>query len=172
MVTLSAPPSVSPLPGSGLDADMLQTFRAMVNAIRADARRCGSAGFFRAAGPVDYDERLASASLAHVTDMIERDYFAHDTRPSPEHPRGLSLADRVRVAGYPWTVGRDGVGTAVAEVIGRGYRSFRQVLAGWLASPTHCAALMGPSLREFGVAARFRADDVPVWGMVLARPPR
>jgi uncharacterized protein YkwD len=172
MVTLSAPPSVSPLPGSGLDADMLRTFRTMVNAIRADPRRCGSAGFFRAAGPVDYDERLASASLAHVSDMVERDYFAHDTRPSPEHPRGLTLSDRVRAAGYPWAVGRDGIGTAVAEVIGRGHRSFRQVLEGWLASPSHCAALMAPTLREFGVAARFRPDDVPVWGMVLARPPR
>ncbi len=172
MIPLSAPPTVSPLAGTGFDAEMLKTFNAMLNAVRGRARHCGSAGHFRAAGPVAYDERLAGASLAHVTDMVERDYFAHSTRPSPEYPRGLTLEDRVRQAGYPWGVASKGVGTAVAEVIGRGYRSFRQILDGWLASPSHCAALMGPSLSEFGVAARFRPDDVPVWGMVLGRPPQ
>ncbi len=171
-VPLSAPPAISPLPGSGLDEDMLQTFKSMVNAIRAGSRHCGSAGYFSAAGPVEYDERLARASLAHVTDMIERDYFSHATRPSRENPRGMTLVDRVRAAGYPWANGRRGIGTAVAEVIGRGHRSFSQILEGWLASPSHCAALMGPSLSEFGIAARFRPDDVPIWDMVLARPPR
>jgi uncharacterized protein YkwD len=163
---------MSPLPGSGFDARMLRSFHAMVNEIRARPRDCGSAGRFAAAAPVDYDARLASASLVHVTDMIERDYFRHASLPDRNHRGGLKVADRIRAAGYPWTVGVRGVGTAAAEVLGYGQRSFAQVFDDWLASPSHCAAIMGPTLRQFGVAARFGANDMPVWAMVLARPPR
>lgn len=162
----------TPIEGAGFDASALATFTSMVNAIRSQPRHCGSAGFFPAAAPVSYDPRLAGASLAHLTDMIERDYFAHVGAPSARHPRGSRLAERVRAAGYPWTVGPTGRGSAAAEVLGRGQRSFQQILAGWLASPRHCAALMSPSMRQFGVAAGSRADDVPLWAMVLARPPR
>lgn len=168
----AAASSATPLQGTGFDVSALATFTSMVNAIRSQPRHCGSAGFFPAAAPVSYDPRLANASLAHVTDMIERDYFAHVGAPSARHPGGSRLAERVRAAGYPWTVGPTGRGTAAAEVLGRGQRSFQQILAGWLASPRHCAALMSPSMRQFGVAARSRADDVPLWAMVLARPPR
>lgn len=164
--------STTPLAGTGFDASALATFTSMVNAIRSQPRHCGSAGLFPAAAPVSYDPRLANASLAHVTDMIERGYFAHVGAPSARHPGGSRLAERVRAAGYPWTVGPTGRGSAAAEVLGRGQRSFQQILAGWLASPRHCAALMSPSMRQFGVAARSRADDVPLWAMVLARPPR
>lgn len=164
-------PQADPLAGSGFDAPALASFTSMVNAIRARARQCGSAGHFPAAAPVSYDPRLAGASLAHVIDMIERDYFAHVGAPSAKHPAGSRLVGRVRAAGYPWTVGPTGRGSAAAEVLGRGHRGFRQMLAGWLASPRHCAALMSGSMRQFGVAAQVRADDVPLWAMVLARPP-
>lgn len=167
-----ASPGISPLPGSGFDDRMLRSFQAMVNQIRARPRDCGAAGRFAAAPPVDYDARLASASLMHVTDMIERDYFRHASLPDDKHRGGLNVADRIRAVGYPWTVGVRGIGTAAAEVLGHGQRSFAQVFDDWLASPSHCAAIMGPTLRQFGVAARFGANDMPIWAMVLARPPR
>ena len=164
-------PWAAPLPETGLDAAMLETFTAMVNGVRTRARDCGSAGVFGPAEPVSYDERLAGASLAHLTDMIARNYFAHAGGPSPRYPAGSTLAERVRESGYPWGVGALGRGSAVEEVLGRGQRSFRELLAGWLASPGHCAALMSPSMRQFGVAVKLRADNVPLWAMLLGRPP-
>lgn len=164
--------SASPLPEAGLDAAMLEAFAAMVNEVRMQPRSCGRAGRFEAAGPVAYDARLAGASLAHVNDMIARDYFAHTGAASAQHPGGSTLVARVRASGYPWGVGLVGQGSAVEEVLARGHRSFREVLAGWLASPSHCAALMSPSMAQFGVAVKLRADSVPLWGMLLGRPPR
>jgi len=173
VLALALSPSWAALPpDTGLDAAMLETFTAMVNGVRARARDCGRAGVFGPAAPVSYDERLAGASLAHLTDMIERNYFAHAGGPSARYPGGSTLVERVRASGYPWGVGAMGRGSAVEEVLGRGQRSFGEVLAGWLASPSHCAALMSPSMREFGVAVRLRADAVPMWAMLLGRPPR
>lgn len=173
LVALSLSASwAAPLPGTGLDAATLETFTAMVNEARMQPRDCGRAGYFGPAAPVSYDHRLAGASLAHLTDMIERNYFAHAGGPSPRHPRGSTLVERVRASGYPWGVGTLGRGSAVEEVLGRGQRSFRDVLAGWLASPGHCAALMSPSMHQFGIAVKVRADDVPMWAMLLGRLPR
>jgi len=175
MVAFSMSPcwsSSSALPEAGLDAAMLDAFTVMVNEVRMQPRSCGRAGRFDAAAPVSYDERLAGASLAHVTDMIERDYFAHAGAADAAHPGGSTLVRRVLASGYPWGVGPVGRGSAVEEVLARGHRSFREVLAGWLASPSHCAALMSPTMRQFGVAVKLRADNVPLWGMLLGRPPR
>jgi len=173
MLALSASPCLaSPPAAAGLDATMLEVFAAMVNEIRTKPRSCGRAGRFEAAAPVTYDVRLADASLAHVNDMIERDYFAHTGRASAEHPGGSNLVRRVVASGYPWGAGPVGRGSAVEEVLARGHRSFREVLSGWLASPSHCAALMSPTMRQFGVAVKLRDDSVPLWAMLLGRPPR
>lgn len=172
LLPLSVPSGAEPLRGSGFDPAMLAVFTERVNAIRGRSRDCGSAGSFLAAAPVSYDERLAEASLAHLNDMIERNYFAHAGAPDSIHRAGTSLSERLRAAGYPWTAGRFGKGSGATEVLGFGQRSFDQLLQGWLASPSHCAAIMSPSMRQFGVAIRVRSDDVPFWGMVLGRPPR
>ncbi len=81
--------------------------------------------------PLRADRRLGAAARSHAADMARRNYFAHE-RP------GWTLRGRVRAAG--WT------GAATAETIAWGCGSLgvpRAVLAGWLASPSHRAIVLG-----------------------------
>ena len=75
--------------------------------------------------------------------MIERGdaeqrYFDHVDR------RGRGIAERARQLGYRWR--------AIGENIAAGQGSAQQVVAGWLASPGHCANILSPDFAEMGTA--------------------
>jgi uncharacterized protein YkwD len=66
---------------------------------------------------------------------------------------GSSSGERVTRAGYAWR--------AVGENIASGQKDADAVVAAWLASPGHCATLMGPYFAEMGVAFAYAPGANP-----------
>ena len=121
----------------------------LVNEARARPRHCGGARF-AAAAPLAWNEALAAAALAHSGDMAVRDYFAH------ADPEGRSVSQRASAAGYRWR--------HVGENIAAGLGEPAAVVAGWLASPGHCANIMSADFAEMGAAFVLRAGTARgVW---------
>lgn len=117
---------------------------ALVNEARRQPRRCGTRRF-AAAGPLAWNDTLAESSLAHSTDMARRGYFDH------ADPAGNRVAERATRLGYRWRV--------IGENIAAGMGSSEQVVAGWLASPGHCANIMAPEFAEMGAGYATEAQS-------------
>jgi uncharacterized protein YkwD/predicted DCC family thiol-disulfide oxidoreductase YuxK len=109
----------------------------LTNRARARARRCGALWFPRAA-PLRLSRALSAAALAHSRDMAARGFLSH--RGSD----GSTPGERVTRAGYSWRL--------VGENIASGFGSADRAVAGWLASPHHCANIMTAGFRRLGVA--------------------
>ena len=127
-----------------------------VNAARSSARRCGDRSF-AAVGPLTWSPPLAEAALAHSRDMAERNYFDH------VGPQGGSAAQRATRAGYAWKT--------IGENIAAGQGAPEQVVAGWLASPGHCANIMDADFAEMGAAYATHpgSDRFVYWTQVFGR---
>lgn len=118
-------------------ADAARTILDAVNAARTAGRRCGEQAM-APVPPLAWNEALAAAALAHSSDMARLRYFSHQEK------NGSVVGDRALKAGYRWR--------RIGENIAAGQRSAQEVVAGWLASPGHCANIMDGSFTEFGVA--------------------
>jgi uncharacterized protein YkwD len=129
----------------------------LVNATRAQARRCG-AHDFAAALPLRWSPVLERAASGHAREMAERSAMSHSGRD------GSTPSQRVTRAGYAWT--------AVGENIAAGQRDADGVVRSWIASPGHCANLMSPDFTEVGVAfATDSASEAGIyWVQVFAAP--
>jgi uncharacterized protein YkwD len=129
----------------------------LTNEARAVARACGGQSF-PAAPPLTWEASLAAAALAHSRDMAQRNYFSHTGRD------GARVGERASRAGYDWR--------RVGENIATGQGSPARALAGWLASPSHCANLMNAAFTQMGAAyAVDRDSDTGIyWTQVLAAP--
>ena len=129
----------------------------LVNAARAEARSCGRERF-EAAPPLRLSSVLNQAAEAHVRDMAEHRELSH--RGSD----GSQPGDRITRAGYAWQ--------ASGENIAAGQPDADTVVAGWLASPGHCAALMNSRFSETGIAFELVPNAEPdvYWAQVFAAP--
>jgi uncharacterized protein YkwD len=148
-------PAATACSPTDLEAEALRA----VNAFRATARSCGSAGRFDPAGPVRWSAPLAQLAASHAQDMAARNVMTHDDA------QGRAPADRATAAGYGWRVFAENVAGHPGGLSG--------VMRSWEASPGHCANLMNPEVTEFGLACspggprtRYRA----YWAMELAKP--
>jgi uncharacterized protein YkwD len=122
----------------GRDSDRVVRARVveLVNAARAQPRRCGKTRM-AAAAPLQISRRLTDAASDHARDMARKKYFEH------RGADGSEPKDRVRRAGYePRLTG---------ENIAYGPESAEEVVAGWLASPGHCENIMDPRFKDIGV---------------------
>ncbi|MDF3934795.1 CAP domain-containing protein [Pseudomonas citronellolis] len=130
---------------------------AEVNAARARPRLCGQRRF-AAARPLSWSPALGAAAQAHSRDMARSNYFAH------QDPDGDGPYDRARAAGYR--------GRQIGENIAAGQASVSQAMAGWLASPGHCANLMNPMFTQVGAAyaSAARSDEGVYWTMLFGAP--
>jgi uncharacterized protein YkwD len=130
---------------------------ALVNAARAQARRCGREQM-EPTGPVTLSPFLTAAAIAHSRDMAQRGSLGH---PGSD---GSTSAQRVTRAGYAWRT--------AGENIAAGLRDAEAVVAAWLDSPPHCATLMGPQFTEMGVAFALAPGKNPpiYWTQVFAAP--
>lgn len=90
--------------------------------------------------------------------MAKYSFMAHEGRD------GSTPAQRVTREGYRWT--------AVGENVAAGPETAEDVMAGWLASPVHCANIMSARYSEMGVAFVVNGeDDFGVyWTLSLAAP--
>ena len=111
---------------------------ALVNAYRAAGASCGSAGSFAAAPPLAWNAALTQASLAHSDDMVTFNFVGHTGS------NGSSAGDRATAAGYVWQ--------SWGENVAAGQPTLAVVMAGWMASPGHCANIMRAGFRDIGLA--------------------
>jgi uncharacterized protein YkwD len=116
---------------------------AAVNAARAVPRRCGGI-YYPAVRPLAYNTALERAAVGHAVDMATHNYFSHDGRT------GSKPTSRAQAAGYHGVAG---------ENIAAGYPSVSAVMAGWLASPGHCANIMSGSYQDLGVGSAYSAKS-------------
>lgn len=151
-------PALPDTPALARPAEVQQRVLELVNRARTQGRTCGRDPF-PPAGPLVLSKPLRAAASAHAHDMARRNYFEHRARDGSE-PR-----DRVRREGYrPRLVG---------ENIAFGAESVEEVIAGWLASPGHCANLMDARFRDMGVAvAQGRKRGHFYWVQDLGQPAR
>jgi uncharacterized protein YkwD len=110
---------------------------ALTNQARAHARTCGSQRF-PAAPPLSLASALTHAARAHARDMAVHAFFSHTGSD------GSTPGERATDAGYRWSM--------VGENIASGVRTPRDAVAGWIASPEHCANIMTAGFRQMGVA--------------------
>lgn len=109
----------------------------LVNVARSESRRCGRERF-HAASPLTSARALGEAAAVHARDMARKKYFDHRGRD------GSQPKDRVLRAGYQPRLS--------GENIAYGPVSAEEVVAGWLASPGHCANIMDSRFEHIGIA--------------------
>lgn len=107
-------------------------------------------------GPLTVDARLAAAARAHSADMVARGFFAH------EDPEGRGPADRVRAAGYSYSV--------VAENIAAGQRSAAEVVESWMNSPGHRKNILRREVTQIGVGTATGGSFGRHWTQVFGTP--
>jgi uncharacterized protein YkwD len=148
-----AAPLRAPTPGSARSVS--ERVLALVNSARDRGTRCGTRTY-PAAPPLQLAYGLGDAAREHANDMARYDYFDHRGHD------GTSPADRVRRTGY--------VPRIVGENIAAGVATADEVVAGWLASPEHCANIMSARYTEMGVAyaTNVRSDEAIYWSQVFA----
>jgi uncharacterized protein YkwD len=132
---------------------------ALVNAARAQARRCGTESL-AAAGPLAWSDALARAARAHALDMERHDFFGHTGSD------GSDPFTRIARTGYR--------ARAAGENLAFNQESPEDVVRGWLASPHHCANIMDPRFRELGLAyvlSRRREQSI-YWDLTFGAPGR
>ncbi len=133
--------------------DILQ----LVNAARAQPQRCGSQAFDPAL-PLSWSALLGQSALAHSRDMAARNYFSHTGKD------GSLAGKRATRDGYNWQL--------IGENIAAGQGSAKQIVAGWLVSPSHCFNIMNPDFTEMGAAYAIdpQSDAGIYWTQVFGMP--
>lgn len=104
-----------------------------------------------------WNDKLAESAAAHCQDMIDRNYFAHNT------PEGLTPGDRATTAGYIWLW--------VGENIAAGYPSPDKVMEGWMNSPDHKENILRIQFKELGVAVKVSPSGRAYWAQEFGTPP-
>jgi uncharacterized protein YkwD len=150
-----AEPFAPPAPQD--QAEVSRRVLALTNEARAQPRRCGSTPY-GAAAPLTANARLTQAALAYAGEMATFGYMDHTGRDGSTH------AERITRSGYRWS--------EVGENLASGVMSPDEVVAGWLASPEHCANLMDPVYRQMGVAFAVNSHDKRgvYWAMEFGTP--
>ena len=145
---------------SASSADYGARVLELVNAARAEPRRCGWKRF-AAAPPLARSAMLESMAREHAEDMALRRRMEHAGGD------GSTPAERATRIGYRWL--------RIAENVAAGQATPEDAVASWLESAGHCANLMDPAYTEtgVGVAAATAGEDGPVrtyWAQVFGTP--
>ena len=137
-------------------AAVIERTYELLNDARSKSRDCGGE-HFAPSPPLAVSGALQEAARVHAEDMARRRYFEHRGRDGSE-PR-----DRVARQGYAANLS--------GENIAYGPESAEEVVAGWLASPGHCANIMDPRFRDTGLALAIDpVKHATYWVQTLARP--
>ncbi len=162
--TAAPPPAPSPTPAPVVASDTTcglpnfqSSLQAYVNSVRTSGTSCGGVAY-PAVGAVGWDGQLQNAATAHSTDMATNNFFAH---LSPTN--GTRIGARALAAGYNYRT--------VGENIAAGYTSVNDVMAGWLASQSHCANIMEPIFVDMAVSCKINPASTYqyYWTMTLGK---
>ncbi|MEK1904648.1 MAG: CAP domain-containing protein [Pseudomonas sp.] len=134
-----------------------QKLLEQINVVRGQAQTCGTQSL-AAAAPLAWNATLATSAESHSRAMANANFFSHRDRD------GRTPGDRAELAGYS--------GQQIGENIAAGHDSARAVVAGWLASPGHCANLMNPAFSELGAAYAVdpKSDAGIYWTALFGAP--
>ena len=151
--------SATPVLACGLSIVPDEATRRLTE-LRLNGAACPS-GAMAAAAPVAWNERLADAAQAQVREM------ARLARMSHRDGKDRGLAERLRVASYPFRI--------AVENVAVGFASIDDVVDAWLESEGHCENLMNAAVREFGLAcvdadATGAPEERRYWALVLGAP--
>lgn len=91
--------------------------------------------------PIIAEKRLNDAASEKISDMIEKNYFAHVS------PDGKGAGEWVKEAGYRYIL--------IGENLAMGnFKDEEDLVAAWMASPGHRANILNPKFKEIGIAAK------------------
>jgi len=155
---LARGPAVNAAPAAS--ADVAARVLELVNAARAEPRRCGWKRF-AAVPPLTRSVMLEQVAREHAADMAWRGRMEH------EGGDGSTPAERATRIGYRWL--------RIAENVAAGQLTPEDAVASWLESAGHCANLMDPGFTETGIGTALAtpgADgpDWPYWTQVFGMP--
>src|SRR5690606_28819279 len=88
--------------------------------------------------PLAVDNRLSDAAYKKAIDMIQKQYWAH------ESPDGVKPWKWLADSGYNYT--------EAGENLARGFTTGQEVTSAWLASPSHRSNVLGASYANVGFA--------------------
>lgn len=106
--------------------------------------------------PLAPQQTLINIAGAHSQDMIDRDYFAHETLGS-----GTPFSQRATTAGYNWNLVAENIGYSAKEVSVSESAYVDELHRGLVLSAGHRENIMLPALEEVGVGARLGAFKPP-----------
>ena len=110
--------------------------RAIVRAINRQRAKHGVA-------KLNASRRLATAADFHSWEMLDADYFAHESRDGGPFDRRVRRYADHRV-----------LGETLAMLEGCGRKAARRVVRMWMNSPGHRAVLLSPTYRRVGLGRR------------------
>lgn len=117
-------------------------FLKRINKARAEGCKCGDT-YMPPVEPLTWNNELQLAALGHAQDMARNKYFSHVSK------NGARIKDRITSAGYT----HDGFQSfTIGENIAFNQRTIKEVMTGWLNSPSHCKNIMSPAFKEVGIA--------------------
>lgn len=88
--------------------------------------------------PLVLNETLSAAALAKGQDMFDKQYWAHTS------PEGVEPWTFIKQAGYTYQ--------AAGENLARDFSTTTDMMAAWMASPTHRANIINTKYDEIGIA--------------------
>ena len=135
-----------------LEEDVLD----IVNQRRAEGANCGSRGMFAPTDPLTMNDNLRCAARKHSKDMVDRDYFAHDS------PEGEGPDVRIEAAEYTWSTWGENIAGGSPDAAG--------TMDQWMNSDGHCANIMNPSFTEIGVGYAAGGQYGHTWTQVFGAP--
>lgn len=130
---------------------------AAVNEVRASGAVCGQVAM-PSAPPLVWRSLLALAAERHGLAMASEGWFDHRA------PDGSGVGERIAATGYR--------ARAWGETLAAGYVDADEVVAAFLASPSHCQVLLAEPFEVLGAALVERPDSVygSYWTVVVATP--
>lgn len=129
----------------------------LINDARAVARTCGKKSF-PAVPKLNYNNQLAKAAQNHSIDMNKTGVLSHLSPAGSSHyTAGTTALKRIQAEGYQAIV--------IRENIAHGQTSAQDVVAAWLASPSHCESLMNISITQTGLG-----HDGTYWTQDFGQP--
>ncbi len=87
-----------------------------------------------------------AAAQGHAEDMIQRDFYDHET------PEGFMPGDRITRAGYPFATYAENNNRVSGSYSGEpGTDKVREAFESWMESPGHRENILNPAFREVGI---------------------
>ncbi len=118
-------------------SDLEEQILDIVNQRRAEGANCGTAGSFGPTGPLTMNPALRCAARVHSKQMVEQNFFAHDT------PWGETPWQRIGAAGYQYSTAGENIAAGNATAVA--------TMQQWMDSDGHCGNIMKPDFDEIGI---------------------